>query len=74
MAEKQTRRTGKKTRKYGRQKNSPAHQRYNNEERWEKNKICKAQKTANKFGKAVKIKIKGNWEIIKSDKKDQKRY
>jgi hypothetical protein len=29
---------GKKSRKYGRQERSPAHQRYNNEKRWEKNK------------------------------------
>ena len=63
MAEK-TIRTGHKTRKYGRQKNSPAHQRYNNEERWEKNKIRRAEKTAKKFGKPVKIKIKGQWETI----------
>ena len=66
MAEKQTRRTGKKTRKYGRQKNSPAHQRYNNEERWEKNKIRRAVKLAKKFGKPIKIKIKGKWEIIRA--------
>ena len=62
MAEKK--KTGKKGRKFGRQVRSLSHMRYNLEKRWEKNKKRRAQKTANRFGHPVKIKIDGTWEMI----------
>lgn len=50
---------GKKGRKYGRNKAKPSQMRYTNERRWEKNKMRKAQKYANKFGVTVDIKLDG---------------
>jgi len=64
MAESATKKGGKKGRKVGRQKKSPAHMRYNLSSRWETNKRRRALKTANKTGHPVKIKIDGEWEIV----------
>ena len=58
---------GKKTRKYGRKKDSPTQQRYNQERRWIKNKVRKAQKYANRMNQSVRIKIEGEWETIRSN-------
>ena len=41
---KKSRRGGKKNRKHGRMARKPAHQRYNNEKRWEKNKERRIEK------------------------------
>ena len=62
MAE--ARRTGKKNRKHNRKKDSPAQKRYNAEERWNKNKLRRAKRTAKKFNKPVKIKINNQWETV----------
>ena len=42
------------TRKHGRQKNSPSHQRYNNERRWETNKEHKIEREAKRIKKLKK--------------------
>ncbi len=55
---------GKKGRKVGRRKKKPCQQRYTSTRQWEDNKLRRAQRTANKFNHAVKIKIKGVLEVI----------
>jgi hypothetical protein len=50
-----------KNRKYGRQERSPAHMRYNNEERWDKNKLRRAKHLAKKFDKPIMIKQRREW-------------
>ena len=52
--EKTLRKTGKKGRKIGRQKKSPAQQRYNNERRWETNKKRKREREAKRIKKLRK--------------------
>lgn len=59
---------GKKSRKYGRKRDSLTHKRYNHEQRWITNKIRKAQRHANKLGKSIRIKIEGEWETINPKK------
>ena len=54
--------------KAGKKKKKLAQQRYTNEERWIKNKRRKVQKYVNKWMRAVKIKIKGEWETIEPNK------
>ena len=48
--------TGKKNRKYKRKLEKPAQKRYTQEQRWDKNKLRRAKKTAKKFDKPVIIK------------------
>lgn len=55
MAEKQ-RKTGKKNRKFDRCKNKPSHKRYNNEERWKKNKEKKQLRHQKRLAKKLKNK------------------
>ena len=62
MAEKSTVRA--KGRKIGRQKRKPCHLRYNQEQRWNKNKLRRAKKTARKFGCPVVVKINGHLETV----------
>jgi hypothetical protein len=50
---KTSRKTGKKQRKYGRAARKPAHQRYNNEVRWLKNKERRIAKQAKKEAKKL---------------------
>jgi len=49
--------TGGKNKKFGRQENSPSHKRYNQEKRWDKNKLRRAEKYVKRFGFPVQIKI-----------------
>ena len=63
MAEKQG--SGRKHTKIGRKKRKPSQIMYTYEKRWEKNKRKKAQKTANRLNRIVKIKIDNEWETIK---------
>lgn len=65
MAEKQGRGKGKKARKHGHNKRKPSHQRYTQSRRWEKNKLRKARKYANKFGIVVRIKVEGEWVAVR---------
>lgn len=55
---------GKKNRKFNRKKRKPCQQRYTSERRWEKNKMRRAQKYANKFSCNVVIKIHGELVTI----------
>ena len=55
---------GKTNRKHNRKRNSLAQKRYNSEERWNKNKLRKAKKTAKKFSKPVEIKINNEWKTV----------
>ena len=48
----------------GKKRKKPSQMRYTSEERWVKNKRKKAQKTANKRGQIVKIKVRNAWEEI----------
>jgi hypothetical protein len=50
---KTSRKTGQKQRKYGRSARKPAHQRYNNEMRWLKNKERRIAKQAKKEAKKL---------------------
>ena len=64
MAEKQNKAKAR-GKKIGRKKDrSPAHKRYNAEERWNKNKLRRAKKTAKKFNKPVEIKINKQWKTV----------
>lgn len=51
MSEGTARKTGKKNRKYGRAGRKPSHNRYNLEQRWEKNKARRIAKQARKEAK-----------------------
>jgi len=62
MAEKSKLRA--KGRKIGRNKEKPCQKRYTSEQRWNKNKLRRAKKTARKFGYPVKIKINNQWETV----------
>ena len=55
------------SKKYGRTRNKPCQKRYTSEKRWIKNKRARARKYANKFGQNVKIKISGEFEIVKPE-------
>ena len=55
----------KKGRKIGRNLKSPAQMRYNNEQRWNKNKRRRVQKEANRTGQEIFCKIAGVETIIK---------
>lgn len=67
MAEKIKKKGGKKNRKFGRKKRRPSQVRYTYEKRWEKNKKRKAQKYANKFKRIIKIKVGGEWVLIRPE-------
>lgn len=67
LAEKQ--KSGKGNRKAGRKRKKPSQKQYTFERRWERNKERKAQKRANKFGKSVRIKIRGDWVTLKPKKR-----
>ena len=64
MAKATIKKGGKGSRKYGRQERSPSHQRYNNENRRDKNKLKKVQKLVNKFKKPIKVKLGGKIKEI----------
>ena len=68
MATKQGQGKGKKSRKFGRKRDSLAQQRYTSSRRWETNKRRKAQKYANHMCQSVRIKISGVWETIQPNK------
>ncbi len=59
---------GKKHRKHGRTLRKPCQQRYTNQRRWEINKKRRAQQRTNKLGVVVKIKVEGEWVLIKPKK------
>lgn len=65
---------GKGSKKYGRKKNrSPAQARYTADKRWIKNKRRRAQRTANRFGHPVKIKVEGKWESVSPERSRARR-
>lgn len=58
-----------KGKKLGRTKAKPAQKRYVSEGRSDKNKLKRAKRRANKFGKSVKIKLNGILETINPGRK-----
>lgn len=58
---------GKGNKKHGRKKKKPAQQRYTSSRRWEKNKLKRAKKWANKFRKSLKVKVNGILETVNPD-------